>query len=135
MLRKKWDEYFKLRFTTSSKLIVDELGRDSYFANNEQVYLAVFFWICWTLIRLNWSTQVVNNFEVFYVKFKQTNQICSSLKINQSTSNKAHMIKIKKTHTTAFMKSKNSLVVRCREKKKQKAVKIDFFKPLLIDFI
>ena len=49
------------------------------------------------------------------MKFKQTNQICSTLKISQSTLNKAYLIEIAKACTVAFMKARNSLVVRCRE--------------------
>ena len=50
-----------------------------------------------------------------YVKFKQTNQICSPLKISQLTLNKAHVIEITKACTVAFMKARNSLVFRCKE--------------------
>ena len=51
------------------------------------------------------------------MKFKQTNQICSTLKISQSTLNKAYLIEIAKACTVAFMKARNSLVVRCREER------------------
>ena len=51
------------------------------------------------------------------MKFKQTNQIAHLQKLaNQSTLNKAHMIEITKACTADFMKARNSLVVRCREK-------------------
>ena len=62
------------------------------------------------------------------MKFKETNQIC--LLANQSTLNKAHAIEITKACTVAFMKARNSLVVvvRCREEKKQKMVKMYFLK-------
>ena len=64
------------------------------------------------------------------MKFKQTNQIAHLQKLaNQSRLNKAHVIEITKACTVAFMKARNCLVVRCREKhvnweKKQKMVKI-----------
>ena len=49
-----------------------------------------------------------------YVKFKQANQICSPLEINQSinveTLNGAHVIE--KKCTVAFTKARNSLVVQ-----------------------
>ena len=57
---------------------------------------------------------------------------------NQSTLNEAHVIEITKACTVVFMKSRNSLVVRFREKcdnwKKQKMLKNMFLKLLLIDF-
>ena len=49
------------------------------------------------------------------MKFKQTNQICSPLKISKSKLNKAYAIEIAKACTVAFMKARNSLVVRCGE--------------------
>ena len=79
-------------------MLINKLGRcltrldNVYFANNEQASLAVFTAeFCFThaennLIQLklynNWSAQAVNG--VCYVKFKETNQICSPLKISQS---------------------------------------------------
>ena len=51
------------------------------------------------------------------MKSKQTNQICSPLKIRQSTLNKAHLIEIAKTCTVA-LKARNFLVLRCREEKR-----------------
>ena len=52
--------------------------------------------------------------------------------------NKGHVIEINAS-TVAFMKARNSLVVRCRVKhvnwkKKQKMVKIYFLKRSIIDF-
>ena len=58
-----------------------------------------------------------------YVKFKQTNQIGSPLKISQSTLNGEYMIKITKTCTFVFVKERNSLVVRCREKLVNRKIK------------
>ena len=53
-----------------------------------------------------------------YVKFKQTNQIAHLQKLsNQSKLNKAHVIEITKAYKVAFMKARNSLVVRCREER------------------
>ena len=53
------------------------------------------------------------------MKFTQTNQICSPLKLtNQSTLNKVHVIKIRKERAVALMKLRNSSVVRCEERKK-----------------
>ena len=51
------------------------------------------------------------------MKFKQTNQICSTLKINQSTLNKAYMIEKANAYIVAFMKARNFLFVRCREER------------------
>ena len=51
------------------------------------------------------------------MKFKQTNQICSPLKISQFTLNKAHVIEITKICTVAFTKARNSSVFRCREER------------------
>ena len=42
--------------------------------------------------------------------------------------NKAHVIELTKTRTIAFMKSRNSLVVQCRERKKTKDSGHLFFK-------
>lgn len=46
---------------------------------------------------------------------------------NQSTFNRAHVIKLKRTCTVAFMKTRNSFIVRCKAKrvnwKKQKTIK------------
>ena len=75
------------------------------------------------------------------MKSKQTNQICSPLKIRQSTLNKAHLIEIAKTCTVA-LKARNFLVLRCREEKrvsnekqkKKNMVKIHFLKLQEIDF-
>ena len=65
------------------------------------------------------------------MKFKQTNQICSPLKLTtQSTLNKAHDIEITKACTVAFMKSRNSLVVWCRVWKKTEVGEYLFFKTL-----
>ena len=51
------------------------------------------------------------------MKFKQTNQIVHPQKsANQSMLNKAHVIEITKACAVAFMKARNSLVVRCRKK-------------------
>ena len=67
------------------------------------------------------------------MKFKQTNQIAHLQKLaNQPTLNKAYMIEITKACTADFMKARNILVFRCREKhvnwkKKQKMVKNYFF--------
>ena len=41
------------------------------------------------------------------MKFKEANQICSPLKIGQSTLNKTHVIEITKACTVAFMKTRN----------------------------
>ena len=72
--------------------MINELARSPtrpenvYFANNKQASIAVFTAVfCFThaehnLIKL-WSAQAVT---VCYVKFKETNQICSPLKISQS---------------------------------------------------
>ena len=53
--------------------------------------------------------------------------------------NKAHVIKITKPCTVAFMKARNCLVVRCREKRVDWKKKEDgenvFLKHLLIDFV
>ena len=85
----------------------------------------------------NWSAQALNNIEC-YVKFKQTNQICSHLKINQSTLNEAHVIEITKACTVTFMKARNPLVFQWRGGRvnweKNKKVKIYFLKLHLIDF-
>ena len=35
---------------------------------------------------------------------------------NQSTLNKVHVVKITEAYTVAFMKARNSFVIRCREK-------------------
>ena len=51
------------------------------------------------------------------MKFKQTNRIFSPLKISQATLNKAYVIEITKSCTVAFMKARNSLVVRCRKER------------------
>ena len=65
------------------------------------------------------------------MKFKQTNQICSTLKLtNQSKLNKAHVIEITKARKVAFMKSRNSLVVQCRERKTKTEDGEHFFKAL-----
>ena len=50
--------------------------------------------------------------------------------------NKLHLIEITKAFAVAFMKARNPLVVvvQCRERKKQKMVKMYFLKLLLIDF-
>ena len=66
-------------------------SRNVYLANNEQASIAVFTAVfCFThaehnLIKHrnnnNWSAQVVL---VCYLKFKETNQICSPLKVSQS---------------------------------------------------
>ena len=69
------------------------------------------------------------------MKFKETNQICSPLTLaNQSTLNKAHVVEITKACIVAFMKARNYSVVSCRERKKQKMVKMYFFKALLKAF-
>ena len=52
-----------------------------------------------------------------YVTFKQTNQITHLQKLaNRSALNKGHVIKLTKVCTVTFMKTRNSLTVRCREK-------------------
>ena len=64
------------------------------------------------------------------MKFKQTNQICSLLKVSQSTLNNAYVTEITMACTVAFMKARNSLVVRCREEDvnwKKKNKKKDVF--------
>ena len=74
-----------------------------------------------------------------YLKFKQTNHICSPLKISQSiTLNGARVVEMTKTRNS-FMKARSYLALRCREKrvsqkKREKMVKTYFLKLLLIDF-
>ena len=48
--------------------------------------------------------------------------------------NKAHVIEITKAYIVVFMKARNALFVRCKERKKQKMMKIYFLKLLLVDF-
>ena len=70
-------------------------SQNAYFANNEQASITVFTAVfCFTHAKTNlnklklfnnWSTQAVTVFQsVLYVKFKETNQIFSPLKISQS---------------------------------------------------
>lgn len=65
---------------------------------------------------------------------KPTRFVPLSKLANQSTFNRAHVIKIKRTCTVTFMKTRNSLIVRCKAKrvnwKKQKTMKM-FFKLLV----
>ena len=49
--------------------------------------------------------------------------------------NKAHVIKITKACVVVFMKARNSLVVRCREKKKTKDGENLFFKTRAKHFV
>ena len=51
------------------------------------------------------------------MKFKQTNQISSPLKISQSTLNKAHVVEITKAYKVAFANARDSFVVRYREER------------------
>ena len=51
------------------------------------------------------------------MKFKQTNQISSPLKISQSTLNKAHIVEITKAYKVAFTNARDSFVVRHREER------------------
>ena len=48
---------------------------------------------------------------------------------------KAHVTEIIKACVAAFMKARNSLVIWCRERKKQKIVKMFFFKALAKNFL
>ena len=65
--------------------------------------------------------QAVNNISKYVMSFKQINQISSPLKLtNQSTLNKAYVIETAKALIVAFIKSRNYLVVRCRERKKNR---------------
>ena len=66
------------------------------------------------------------------MKFKQTNHICPPLKLTMF--NKARVIEITKARTVAFMKSRNSLVVRCRERKKTEDSENLLFKALANGF-
>ena len=80
--------------------MINELGRtptrseNVYFANNEQALIAVFAAVfCFThaeynlikfnLIVIDQSKLLTVIRSVLYVKFKETNQICSPLKIGQ----------------------------------------------------
>ena len=85
-------------FMTCSKLMINKLGRcptrseNVYFANNEQASIAVFTAVfCFAhaehdLIKLTFDQHklLTEYFGVCYVKFKETNQISSPLKISQS---------------------------------------------------
>ena len=67
-----------------------------------------------------------------YVKFKETNQICSPLKISQSINAESACDRnmyscIEKACIVAFMKSRNSLVVWCIERKKTEDIEHVFF--------
>ena len=53
-----------------------------------------------------------------YVKFKETNQICSPLKISQSIDAERACDKNNKAWIVAFMKTRNPLIVWCIEGKK-----------------
>ena len=138
------------------KLIINELGRcptrsdNVYFAINEPASLAFTAAFCFAnvehIIYLNLDYIIIDQCHLLKIfrrvlseiQANQTNS--SSLKISQSTTlNKAHVIEITKACTVTFMKTRNSLVVRCRKKhvnweKKQKMVKIYFLKRWLIDF-
>ena len=131
-------------------MIINKLGlcparsNNVYFANNEQASLAFANVFCFghaqrNLIKLklynNWSVQAVNNIsESAMWNLKQTNQIHHLQTLaNQSTLNKAYVIEITKACAVAFMKARNSFVVRCREKhanwkKTEDMVKIYFLK-------
>ena len=50
------------------------------------------------------------------MKFKGNQSNSSLLNISQSMLNKAHVIEITKVCTVALMKTRNTLVVRCRQK-------------------
>ena len=88
--KKKVKQIFQTKkgFITCLKLMITELTHSSttsenvYFANNEQDSIAVFMP---NIIKLklynNWSAQAVNS---VLCEFKETNQICSPLKISQS---------------------------------------------------
>ena len=77
----------------------------------------------------NWSAQAVNSV-LYEIQRNQSNLLTFKL-ANQSTLNKVHVIEITKACIAAFMKARNSLVVWCREKQKQKMVKMYFLKCLV----
>ena len=53
------------------------------------------------------------------MKFKETNQICSPLKIIQSINAESSSDRDNRsTYSAAFMKARNSLLVSCRDRKK-----------------
>ena len=84
----------------------------------------------------NWSVQAVNTSES---AIWNSSKPIKFLIFKHQPINKAHVIEITKTCLAAFMKARNSLVVRCREKhfsweKKQKMVKIYFLKRELTGF-
>ena len=92
--------------------------------------------IIWLNLKLynNWSAQAVNSIlESAMWNSSKPVKFAHLWKLtNQSTLNKAHVIKITKSScTVTFRKARNSLVIRCREervswRKKQKMVKIYF---------
>ena len=67
--------------------------------------------------------------------YEETNQTCPSLKISQSTLYKAHVIEMTKACIVPFMKSRNSLIVSCREKEKTEDGENVFFKALAKVFL
>ena len=122
------------RFSTRSENV--------YFANNEQALIAVFTDVfCFThvehpLIKLklynNWSAQAVNSL----LKFKATNQVCSSLKISQSINPESACDRNKKSMYSCFYESKKFLsCLMYWEVKKQMIVKIYIFKALAKIFL
>ena len=70
------------------------------------------------------------------MKFKQTNQICSPIKIRQSINVEYSACdrNNKGTYSSVFMKARNSLVVPCREREKTEDGENLFFKAVAIMF-
>ena len=114
-----------------------------YFANNEQALIAVFTAVFYfthaehNLIKFklfnNWSVQAVYSISecamwnsIKPIKFAHLWKLASQSKLN-----KDYVIQITKACMFAFMKARKTLVVWCREKKKNKVVKMYFLKPLL----
>ena len=135
----------KKGFIACSKLIINELGGsairsdNAYFANNEQASLAFFIahaehYLIKLKLYNNLSAQAFNNISECAVwnsskpiKFPHLWKLA-----NQSTLNKAHVIEITKACKVAFMKARDSFVVRHRKErvdwKKNRMMKILFFK-------
>ena len=129
--------------------MIKEFGRSPtrsenvYFPNNEQALIAVFTAVFYfthvehNLIKFklfnNWSVQAVYSISecamwnsIKPIKFAHLWKLASQSKLN-----KDYVIQITKACMFAFMKARNTLVVWCREKKKNKVVKMYFLKPLL----
>ena len=110
-------------------------------------FLELCFYIPQNLSVLLWYKSVQNKIDTCLINlsacimctiidFSETSSELSSKPIrfaplskvaNQSTFNRAHVIKLKRTCTVAFMKTRNSFIVRCKAKrvnwKKQKTIK------------